>query len=128
LANAPADGTASDATQATALPSVADAVGKTQQDPFYQLAEAALGEIRKALKKILPALELAPDRKTRDFAHKLSDEFNRSVADTLQAGQDFTAAAPAAQAYEQANGITGPDLSLSDGGNADSAASVNLSV
>jgi hypothetical protein len=133
LATVPTDATASDATAsgATVLPSVAGTLGKIQQDPFYQLADAALGEISKALKKILPALEVAPDRKTRDFAHKLSDEFNRSVSDTLKSEQDFNAAAPAAQAYEQANGISPPDLSQSIpslAGADVSSESVNLTV
>jgi hypothetical protein len=56
-------------------------------DPFYQVANAALDEVNKFLKKTLPALENSTDPKTRDVARKAKHEFDKATTE-LQAAEN----------------------------------------
>ncbi len=88
------------------------------QDPFFQEVQKALKELKKYLQKTLPALEVSPDKKTRDLAKKVEKSFNGSVAQIGQAESDFNTET---DVEEAAGGSTAL-------GGADSAASAAASV
>lgn len=70
----------------------------TGQDPFYALADAALAELRKYLKRLLPNLQASPDKKTRKEALSLSAEFDAATAASAAAEQSADGAATSATA------------------------------
>ncbi len=66
------------------------------EDSFFKTANGILGELKKYLRKTLPALLASQDRKIREEAAKIRDAFNKSVNDTADAEQVFNDARPAA--------------------------------
>jgi len=58
-------------------------------DGLIQEAVAALGEIGKGLRKVLPPLLNSPDKKIAKRAKQAEDEFGQAVADTVKAISDY---------------------------------------
>jgi len=82
----------------TSTASTATTQDPTGQNPFYALADAALAELRKYLKRILPDLQASPDKKTRKEALSLSTEFDAAATASAAAEQSAGGTATSAAA------------------------------
>jgi len=101
-----------------------------EQDPFFELVQAALKELKKYLLKTLPALEASSDKKTRETAKKAEESFNESVGQIGAAEAQFDTETTDEDAADASAALGGADSAASAAAVvvAGGYAPVNLSV